>query len=295
MLAVFLTRIFFLQKNNCWLFAWICSWLARKRPRKLWIFASCIWYSTRKFRERRRRRSTGSSVANGSRFWTIAPRWLTWMPSGWNPSECSWAELWTFLTELSRTRTFWDIEYRKYGLLPVEFPFQSNYRNNLISNVFSGHDDCRELQQSPHGRILGRPGSLSSGTIYRRTGKHIRPGSIFTIQFRWVRKLRESEISAVGTLLKKKDYSEALQIPQDLQKIISYHFERCIINLFFIAGKHRCMGEVLAKSNVFLFTATLLQAFTFSPVPGEEKPRQVFTDGVTANPVPFRVLVSRRS
>ncbi|XP_043289882.1 probable cytochrome P450 303a1 isoform X2 [Venturia canescens] len=62
----------------------------------------------------------------------------------------------------------------------------------------------------------------------------------------------------------------------------------------FSIGKHHCMGEVLAKSNIFVFTAGLLQNFVFSVVPGEEKPTPVFTDGVTAGTLPFRVLVSRR-
>ncbi|KAF7987189.1 hypothetical protein HCN44_010857 [Aphidius gifuensis] len=61
----------------------------------------------------------------------------------------------------------------------------------------------------------------------------------------------------------------------------------------FSIGKHHCMGEVLAKSNIFLFTAALLQTFTFSPVPGEE-PTTKFHDGVTASPLPFRVLITKR-
>ncbi|OXU26364.1 hypothetical protein TSAR_002453 [Trichomalopsis sarcophagae] len=63
----------------------------------------------------------------------------------------------------------------------------------------------------------------------------------------------------------------------------------------FSFGKHRCMGEVLAKSNMFMITAALLQNFTFSPVPGEEPPRNEYTDGVTASPKPFRVLMTKRT
>jgi len=55
------------------------------------------------------------------------------------------------------------------------------------------------------------------------------------------------------------------------------------------------MGEILAKSNIFIITATLLQAFSFSVVPGEPRPSAVnFTDGVTASPKPYRALVSLR-
>ncbi|KYN38874.1 hypothetical protein ALC56_06873 [Trachymyrmex septentrionalis] len=60
-------------------------------------------------------------------------------------------------------------------------------------------------------------------------------------------------------------------------------------------GRHHCMGETLARSNIFIITATLLQAFSFSVVPGEPRPTtQDFVDGVTAGPKPYRALVSLR-
>ncbi|XP_023247202.1 probable cytochrome P450 303a1 [Copidosoma floridanum] len=62
----------------------------------------------------------------------------------------------------------------------------------------------------------------------------------------------------------------------------------------FSFGKHRCMGEVLAKSNIFMITAALLQNFTFSPVPGEEPPKNEYIDGVTASPKPYRVFMTKR-
>lgn len=64
----------------------------------------------------------------------------------------------------------------------------------------------------------------------------------------------------------------------------------------FSLGKHRCMGEILARSNIFVITATLLQTFSFSVVPGEPRPStQDFVDGVTAGPKPYRALVSLRT
>lgn len=45
-------------------------------------------------------------------------------------------------------------------------------------------------------------------------------------------------------------------------------------------GKHRCMGETLARANVFLFLGTMLQNFVFSTVPGSP-PDMKMTDGVT--------------
>ncbi|KAK2577857.1 hypothetical protein KPH14_001120 [Odynerus spinipes] len=64
----------------------------------------------------------------------------------------------------------------------------------------------------------------------------------------------------------------------------------------FSIGRHRCMGETLARSNLFVVTSTLLQKFTFSVVPGEQKPStRDFVDGVTTGPKPFRVLVTLRT
>ncbi|XP_026669976.1 methyl farnesoate epoxidase-like isoform X2 [Ceratina calcarata] len=63
----------------------------------------------------------------------------------------------------------------------------------------------------------------------------------------------------------------------------------------FSIGRHRCMGENLARSNIFIITTALLQKFTFSPVAGEKPSSQDFVDGVTAGPKPFRVAISLRT
>nr|CAD7450965.1 unnamed protein product [Timema bartmani] len=60
-------------------------------------------------------------------------------------------------------------------------------------------------------------------------------------------------------------------------------------------GKHRCMGETLAKSNVFLFMAALLQNFTFSTPVGTMPPSTEAVDGVTPSPRPFQALVLPRT
>lgn len=59
-------------------------------------------------------------------------------------------------------------------------------------------------------------------------------------------------------------------------------------------GKRRCMGETLAKSNVFLFITSMLQRFTFTTPPGEQRPTTEVLDGVTPAPTPFNALVSLR-
>ncbi|KAI7815647.1 cytochrome p450 [Rhyzopertha dominica] len=58
-------------------------------------------------------------------------------------------------------------------------------------------------------------------------------------------------------------------------------------------GKHRCMGEALARANVFLFIATLLQNFTF--LPSKQRPPDLeFIDGITPGPKPYNAVVKLR-
>nr|QTC11261.1 cytochrome P450 303A1 [Phenacoccus solenopsis] len=59
-------------------------------------------------------------------------------------------------------------------------------------------------------------------------------------------------------------------------------------------GKHRCMGQTLARSNIFLFTASLLQKFDFSVPPNEPPPKTNGVDGVTPSPGEFNAYVTPR-
>ncbi|XP_013863518.1 cytochrome P450 2J2 isoform X2 [Austrofundulus limnaeus] len=61
----------------------------------------------------------------------------------------------------------------------------------------------------------------------------------------------------------------------------------------FSAGKRVCLGENLAKMELFLFFTTLLQRFTFAPVPGE-MPSLEGVMGFTYSPNEFRMLAVPR-
>lgn len=59
-------------------------------------------------------------------------------------------------------------------------------------------------------------------------------------------------------------------------------------------GKRRCMGETLAKANLFLFFSSLLQNFNFEVPPGQEPPSTFCYDGVTPSPKPYDAYVTIR-
>ncbi|KAJ0176310.1 hypothetical protein K1T71_008484 [Dendrolimus kikuchii] len=59
-------------------------------------------------------------------------------------------------------------------------------------------------------------------------------------------------------------------------------------------GKRRCLGDGLAKCNIFVFTTTMLQQFSFLPAPGEPLPSLEHVDGATPSAAPFKTLVLPR-
>lgn len=62
----------------------------------------------------------------------------------------------------------------------------------------------------------------------------------------------------------------------------------------FGVGRHRCMGELLGKQNLFIFISTLLQHFKFLPAPNEVLPDREPYDGVTAGVKPYKSLIVLR-
>ncbi|KAG7487686.1 hypothetical protein MATL_G00026190 [Megalops atlanticus] len=70
-------------------------------------------------------------------------------------------------------------------------------------------------------------------------------------------------------------------------------FRRREAFLPFSAGRRACLGEYLARTELFLIFTYLLQKFTFSPPPGVE-PSLESQLGFTQSPKPFKMCVSIR-
>ncbi|XP_055531617.1 methyl farnesoate epoxidase-like [Wyeomyia smithii] len=62
----------------------------------------------------------------------------------------------------------------------------------------------------------------------------------------------------------------------------------------FGAGKRRCLGESLAKSNLFLFFAAFMHAFIIEPAGEGHLPELDGIDGITLSPKPYYVALKER-
>lgn len=62
----------------------------------------------------------------------------------------------------------------------------------------------------------------------------------------------------------------------------------------FALGKHRCIGEMLAKSNLFLLCTTLVQNFNFDLPAGHEMPSDAPIDGATPSVQDYHALIIPR-
>ncbi len=59
-----------------------------------------------------------------------------------------------------------------------------------------------------------------------------------------------------------------------------------------LVGHRVCLGESMAKMELFLFFTTMMQHFTFVNPPGQPMPSTEGTLGMTVTPKPFEVLAT---
>ncbi|XP_033248808.1 probable cytochrome P450 303a1 [Drosophila miranda] len=59
-------------------------------------------------------------------------------------------------------------------------------------------------------------------------------------------------------------------------------------------GRHRCMGDLLGRQNLFMFTTTVLQHFKLVSIPGQ-MPEEVPLEGATAAVKPYEVMLVART
>merc|ERR1712058_182812 len=60
----------------------------------------------------------------------------------------------------------------------------------------------------------------------------------------------------------------------------------------FSIGKRQCLGETLAKTELFLFFTGLVQQFSFCPQVEGEPPVEDYTSGLTVLPKPFKLRMT---
>ena len=56
----------------------------------------------------------------------------------------------------------------------------------------------------------------------------------------------------------------------------------------FSIGKRQCLGETLARAEMFLFFTSLIHQFKFMPEDEQKLPSENYSPGFTILPVPFR-------
>jgi len=62
----------------------------------------------------------------------------------------------------------------------------------------------------------------------------------------------------------------------------------------FCIGKRRCLGEPLAKAELFLFITSLVQAFKLLPESSDTVPTEEYQTGITVQPKPFKLVLKTR-
>jgi cytochrome P450 len=102
-------------------------------------------------------------------------------------------------------------------------------------------------------------------------------------------------ISSIWCLLHDKEHwgdPEAFRPERFLDEYGNFVKDEWMIP--FGAGKRICLGEVMAKTSLFIFYTTLLQEFSFSLPAGEPQPSTLCVSGITTAPQPFTVKITKR-
>ena len=68
---------------------------------------------------------------------------------------------------------------------------------------------------------------------------------------------------------------------------------KVLLHLF--AGRRQCLGEQLARMELFLYFATLLHRFQFQPPEGVSRLSEGSRFGISLRPEPFKVRAKRRN
>ncbi|KAH9489494.1 Cytochrome P450 2C3 [Bulinus truncatus] len=63
----------------------------------------------------------------------------------------------------------------------------------------------------------------------------------------------------------------------------------------FSVGRRACLGESMAKTELFLYLANMIQKFEFLPVDPDHPPPMKYIVGVTVSPVPYEVRIVSRA
>ena len=68
-----------------------------------------------------------------------------------------------------------------------------------------------------------------------------------------------------------------------------------MINNLCVLGRRVCLGESLAKMELYLFMSAILQKFTLSSVPGEELKLEIDRNNMVMNSIkPYKVILTPR-
>lgn len=64
--------------------------------------------------------------------------------------------------------------------------------------------------------------------------------------------------------------------------------------VFSLTGRRLCLGDNMARVEMFLFFTAVMQQFSFSLIPGEPAPSLVPDDGLVVHPPPFSLIINNR-